>query len=117
MKIAVIGTGISGLSVARMLQKDHQVVLFEKNDRIGGLIKCERVNDNLFHKVGGHVFNSRNQQVLDWFWAQFNKEEEFVQAKRKARIFFKNQIIGYPIENYLYLLDKKVTQSIINELL
>ena len=41
---------------------------------MGGLIKCERVNDCLFHKVGGHVFNARNQKVLDWFWSRFDKE-------------------------------------------
>jgi protoporphyrinogen oxidase len=117
MKIAVIGTGISGLSVGRMLHKDHEVVLFEKSDRIGGLIKCERINDSLFHKVGGHVFNSRNKQVLDWFWSHFDRENEFVSTKRKARIFFNNRIIGYPIENYLYLLDKELVQRVVNELL
>jgi protoporphyrinogen oxidase len=118
MKIAIIGTGISGLSSARMLQNmGHSVTLFEKQPVMGGLIKCERVNDCLFHKVGGHVFNSRNQKVLDWFWSHFDKENEFVAARRKAKIFFKNRIIGYPIENYLYLLDKQLVEQVINELL
>lgn len=117
MRIAIVGTGISGLSVARMLQDKHEVVLFEQLDRIGGLIKCERVQDNLFHKVGGHVFNSRNQEVLDWFWSHFDREKEFVKARRKAKIFFNNQVIGYPIENYLYLLDNGLVRKVIAELL
>ncbi|HEX8358258.1 MAG TPA: NAD(P)-binding protein, partial [Segetibacter sp.] len=54
MKIAVVGTGISGLSVGQMLNEKHEVVLFEKAERIGGLIKCELVNNQLFHRVGGH---------------------------------------------------------------
>lgn len=117
MKIAVIGSGISGLSIARMLQNDHEVVVFEKSDRIGGMIKCERVNDNLFHKVGGHVFNSKNQKVLDWFWSHFNRESDFLKTKRNAKVFFNSRIIGYPIENYIYLLDKEIVQKVIHELL
>jgi protoporphyrinogen oxidase len=117
MKIAIIGTGISGLSIARMLQKDHQVTLFERAEKPGGLIKCERVRDCLFHKVGGHVFNSKNQAVLDWFWGHFDRDNEFLQAKRKAKVYFKGNIIGYPIENYIYLLEKPLVDKIISELL
>jgi protoporphyrinogen oxidase len=117
MKIAIIGSGVSGLSMARILEEQHQVVVFEKNKLPGGLIKCERVEDNLFHKVGGHVFNTKNKRVYDWFWSYFSQETEFVKAKRNAKIFFNNQIIGYPIENYLYLFKREAVRNIINELL
>jgi len=36
MKIAVIGSGISGLSAAHFLSKKYKVDLFEKNDHFGG---------------------------------------------------------------------------------
>lgn len=117
MKIAIIGTGISGLSIAHLLKDVHEVVLFERDNKAGGLIKCERVNDCLFHKVGGHVFNSRNQKVLDWFWSHFDRDSEFVSAKRKAKVFFNNEIIGYPIENYIYNFDPSLVRKIIAELL
>ncbi|WP_207062294.1 NAD(P)/FAD-dependent oxidoreductase [Motiliproteus sp. SC1-56] len=36
LNIAVIGSGISGLSCAWLLNQNHQVTLFEKDDRFGG---------------------------------------------------------------------------------
>ena len=36
MKIAIIGSGISGLTAAYLLNKKHEIVIFESNDYIGG---------------------------------------------------------------------------------
>lgn len=36
MKIAVIGSGISGITASYLLSKKHDVTLFEQNERIGG---------------------------------------------------------------------------------
>jgi len=117
MRIAVIGGGISGLSIAQLLKNEHEVTVFETQKEAGGLIKCERVNDCLYHKVGGHVFNSKNEEVLNWFWSFFDKEKEFVEAKRNAKILIQNKIVGYPLENHLFQLEKKDALDIINELL
>jgi len=35
-RIAIIGTGISGLASARFLSREHDVTVFEKDDRLGG---------------------------------------------------------------------------------
>jgi protoporphyrinogen oxidase len=118
MKIAVIGAGISGISAASLLQqKGHEVIVYEKEERIGGLIQCDWVEGNLFHKVGGHVFNSKLDKVLEWFWSQFEQKEEFYAIKRKAKIWMNNTLIGYPIENYLYQLDDSLLSKIVAELL
>ena len=36
LNIAVIGTGIAGMSAAWLLNKGHRITVYEKNDRIGG---------------------------------------------------------------------------------
>ncbi|MGI9366061.1 MAG: FAD-dependent oxidoreductase, partial [Rhizobiaceae bacterium] len=36
LKIAVVGSGISGLSAAWLLGKKHNVTLFEADERLGG---------------------------------------------------------------------------------
>src|SRR5882757_11260100 len=115
--LIVIGSGISGLSVSRMLSEKFNVKILEKGSNAGGLIKCERIEGNLFHKVGGHVFNSRNQEVLNWFWSHFDRDTEFLQAKRNAKILMNDNFIGYPLENYLYQLPDNQVEPIIRELL
>lgn len=81
--IAIIGAGISGLSTAHLLKDRYNVVVFEKEATPGGLIRCRRVDGSLYHLCGGHVFNSKRQDVLDWFWSKFMREEEFVKADRR----------------------------------
>lgn len=116
-RIAVVGAGISGLSIARMLKDKAQVTVLEKASKPGGLVKCTRENDNLFHRVGGHVFNSKNQAVLDWFWSHFDRDNEFLKARRKAAILLGGQLVGYPLENYLWQLPKATVSAILDDML
>ncbi len=64
-KLLIIGAGISGLTVAQNLREKFDVMIFEKESVPGGLIRCRRVDGSLFHICGGHVFNSKRQDVLD----------------------------------------------------
>lgn len=116
-KAIVIGSGISGLSITRMLAHQYEVKVIERSPSIGGLIKCERINGNLFHRVGGHVFNSKNADVIKWFWDHFDKETEFLEAIRNAKILFNDKLIGYPIENFLHQLPPDLVKQIVKDLL
>jgi len=46
MKIAIIGSGISGLSSAWLFNKNHDITLFEKNDYVGGHSNTESIKYN-----------------------------------------------------------------------
>jgi len=54
-KLAVIGTGISGLSAAWLLSKSREVEIFEENERIGG--HCNTVEVELEGPKGKKIFN------------------------------------------------------------
>jgi len=61
MKIAVIGSGISGLSAAHFLSKKHKVDLFEKNDHFGGHsytieVPCNNSRETISLDLGVIVF-------------------------------------------------------------
>ncbi|RUO73082.1 NAD(P)/FAD-dependent oxidoreductase [Idiomarina ramblicola] len=62
MKIAVIGSGIAGLTSAYYLSREHQVSVFEKNDYIGGHTNTSdvKINGNMFAvDTGFIVFNDK----------------------------------------------------------
>ena len=118
MRIAIIGAGVSGLTAAQLLKGKAEVVVFEKDSKAGGLIKCERINGSLFHTCGGHVFNTKNQDVLDWFWKRFDKDNDFHKTDRNSVIFLPNgQQIPYPIENFAYMLEESAQKTFIQDLL
>lgn len=118
MNIAVIGGGISGLSVAQMLGDRHNVVVYEADNRPGGLIKCNLVEGSLFHITGGHVFNTKRQDVYNWFWGQFDVNTEFTKAVRNAIVMMGNGlVVPYPIEDHVYYFDKVTQNHFIEDLL
>ncbi|PJI84580.1 hypothetical protein BC777_3641 [Yoonia maricola] len=65
-KIAVIGAGISGMGAAHALAKDHRVVLFEAEDRLGGHARTRMAGKNRDQAVdtGFIVFNYANYPNL-----------------------------------------------------
>ena len=117
-RYAVIGAGISGLSIARMLNgRGQYTTVFEEESTPGGLVRCERVEGVLYHCVGGHVFNSRSQAVLDWFWQQLDKAD-FDLASRHAIVSLADGTrVDYPIENHLYQMPPEMREAVLDDLL
>ena len=67
MKIAVVGSGISGLTLAHYLGKKHQITLFEKDNRVGGHTHTHSLtidNKKINVDSGFIVFNKKNISQL-----------------------------------------------------
>ena len=68
MKIAVVGSGISGLSAAYYLSKKYKVDLFEKENQYGGHANTLKVKYNVGKEVavdiGFMVFNQKTYPNL-----------------------------------------------------
>jgi predicted NAD/FAD-binding protein len=64
MKIAIVGTGISGLVAAHRLHREHELVVYEAEARLGGHSHTVPVEDprgaDLWIDTGFIVFNDRN---------------------------------------------------------
>jgi predicted NAD/FAD-binding protein len=76
--IAVVGTGAAGLTAAHLLQRKHNVTLFEKNNRLGGHTNTVLIPDGPDAgtpiDTGFIVMNHRNYPLLTRLFEQLNVE-------------------------------------------
>lgn len=108
MKIAILGGGISGVALARMLAASgHRVVVLEKSERPGGLCKSRRYGEFTFDEAGGHIVFSKDQKVLDWQLERCGGEAGTVRTVRNTKIRWHDRWVPYPFENGVGHLTKQ----------
>jgi len=119
MKIGVIGAGISGLTIARLLKKKGwNVTIYEKDDRVGGIARTQDIDGHTYHTTGGHCFNSKHQDVLDFVFNEILSIDQWHKVERKARIRFKDNYVSYPIEysmSEIAKFDLELASSMVND--
>ncbi len=79
MRIAVVGSGISGLASAWMLSRQHEVVLFEAQARLGGHTHTHRVKrggQTWMVDSGFIVFNPDRYPLLSALFAELGVESQ-----------------------------------------
>lgn len=67
MRVAVVGAGVSGLTAAYLLSRDHAVTLFETSERLGGhahTVRVERDGDVADVDTGFLVYNDRTYPLF-----------------------------------------------------
>jgi uncharacterized protein len=77
MKIAIVGSGITGMAAAWALKDVHDVTLFEKEDRLGGHSNTLRIDHNgktIDVDTGFIVYNSLNYPNLIAFFEALQVE-------------------------------------------
>ncbi|MCF2856007.1 FAD-dependent oxidoreductase [Pseudoalteromonas sp. SMS1] len=93
-KIAIIGSGISGMTAAYLLNKKHDITLFEKDDRLGGhtaTIDVDAPEGRIAVDTGFIVFNDRTyplfEKLLDEIGVGRNPTQMSFSVKTAARDF------------------------------
>ena len=98
MKIGILGAGVSGLSIARLLKDDFEVEVLEKESVVGGIARTKDVDGIAYHINGGHCFDSKYEDVKDFVFNKVLLKSEWNLIKRETRIYFRDKWISYPIE-------------------
>ena len=98
MKIAVIGSGISGLSAAHLLSKKYKVDLFEKDNHFGGhsytIDILEEISNKLISlDLGFIVFNKKTYKNLINFFNDL--EIKYEKSDMSFAVSVKNSSIEY----------------------
>ena len=108
-KIAIIGSGIAGLTLANLIKKesDHEFMLYEKLEslslddgygiqlstnsiKILNKIGFSKINDKkIFHPKGVDFYNIQNKKICDLDLTQFNTEQnKYTTLQRSTLIEF-----------------------------
>ncbi|WP_350333605.1 NAD(P)/FAD-dependent oxidoreductase [Coralliovum pocilloporae] len=75
MRIAIIGSGVSGLSAAWLLSQRHTVSVFEKDDRLGGHANTQSIrlgDDTVDVDTGFIVYNEKTYPNLTALYEHVN---------------------------------------------
>ncbi|MCB9883715.1 MAG: FAD-dependent oxidoreductase [Planctomycetes bacterium] len=99
MKICILGGGVTGLSVARLLDPARFTVrVLERASVLGGLCRSSVVEGFTCDHAGGHIVFSKNKAVLDWMLDHVGRDNT-VEKDRNTRIRWHDRYVPYPFEN------------------
>lgn len=102
MKIAIIGGGIGGLSLAYYLSKNpkNKVCLYEKNKELGGLLGLLEINGVGLEGYYHHLFKS-DKYILDLI-KELGLEDKLLFLPSKIGVYYQSKI--YPFSSPFDLL-------------
>ncbi len=117
-KIAIIGAGISGLTLAKQLRNHADVVVFEKARGVGGRMST-RYADPYYFDHGAHTFTARSKafqaflqpHIEEGLIAQWSGKVISLEIGKKPtkRIWFESHLVPVPNMNSLC---KKMAEGI-----
>jgi protoporphyrinogen oxidase len=97
---AILGGGLTGLTLARLLyERGTDVIVFEAEPEYGGLCRSISEKGFTFDTGGSHIIFSRDAEVLAFMRRMITGNEQ--RNNRNTKILYKGQFVKYPFENGL----------------
>ena len=88
MRIAIIGSGIAGMTSAYLLSEDHEVVVYEANDYVGG------------HTNTVDVSLNGQQYAVDTGFIVFNEKTypNFVKLMNRLGVGWQDSVMSFSVQ-------------------
>jgi protoporphyrinogen oxidase len=93
--VAIVGAGPAGLTSAyELVKRDVKPIVFEADDKVGGIARTEVYKGYRFD-IGGHRFFTKVGEV-EKLWQEI-LGNDFIKVPRLSRIFYQNKYFDYPL--------------------
>ncbi len=102
VKNLIIGTGISGLTVANYLKDDY--LILEKESEIGGYCRTIK-NSRYVWDYAGHFYHFKTEEFKKLFLSLV-EPDEIIERKKVTKIYYKDALIDYPFQTNIHQLEK-----------
>jgi protoporphyrinogen oxidase len=100
VRTAILGGGLSGLTLARLLrERGEEIIVLEAEPRYGGLCRSGTEQGFTFDTGGSHIIFSRDAEVLAFMRRMIEGND--VRTIRNTKVFYKGRYVKYPFENGL----------------
>jgi len=105
----IIGGGITGITMARLLQQSgvRHILVLEAEPEAGGLCRTRRIGDHVLDIGGGHFLCSKFPEVYRFIFAHL-PQNEFVDCERVSKIDLGGHEIDYPLESNIWQLPAEI---------
>lgn len=94
-KVVVLGAGPAGLFAAMRLAPDHEVVVLEKEDRVGGLCASLPRGGNVYGH-GFHAFHDDDPALIGEFRDLLG--DRWIESDRRVRMKLRGRFFSYPLK-------------------
>lgn len=114
MRTLILGGGLTGITLARLLQeRGHELLVLEREDRPGGLCRSRTGEGFTFDCGGSHIIFSRDTEVLEFMKRVLGENQEI--RARNTKVFYRGILVKYPFENGLAQLPREDCFFCLNE--